>query len=52
MDKVTGEALYADDYPFEGMLHGATLRSAHPHARILAHRRQRGARPCPASTPC
>ncbi len=33
--KVTGAALYSDDYLFEGMLHGATLRSAHPHARIL-----------------
>lgn len=36
VDKVTGKALYADDYLFDGMLHGATLRSAHPHARILA----------------
>ncbi len=34
--KVTGTALYTDDYFFDGMLHGATLRSAHPHARILA----------------
>ncbi len=33
---MTGQALYTDDYPFAGMLHGATLRSAHPHARILA----------------
>jgi xanthine dehydrogenase molybdenum-binding subunit len=33
--KVTGQALYTDDYLFAGMLHGATLRSAHPHARIL-----------------
>ena len=33
--KVTGQALYADDYLFHGMLHGATLRSEHPHARIL-----------------
>lgn len=33
--KVMGEALYSDDYLFEGMLHGATLRSAHPYARIL-----------------
>ena len=36
VDKVTGKAMYADDYLFDGMLHGATLRSAHPHARILA----------------
>jgi xanthine dehydrogenase molybdenum-binding subunit len=35
IEKVTGEAKYADDYAFPGMLHGATLRSAHPHARIL-----------------
>lgn len=35
VDKVTGKALYADDYWFEGMLYGATLRSEHPHARIL-----------------
>ncbi len=34
--KVTGQALYTDDFLFEGMLHGATLRSAHPHARILS----------------
>lgn len=33
--KVTGEAKYADDYKFEGMLYGATKRSDHPHARIL-----------------
>jgi xanthine dehydrogenase molybdenum-binding subunit len=36
IDKVTGRALYADDYWFEGMLYGATLRSEHPHARILS----------------
>ena len=34
--KVTGAALYTDDYIFDGMLHGATLRSEHPHARLLA----------------
>ncbi len=33
--KVTGAALYSDDYLFEGMLHGATLRSEYPHARIV-----------------
>ena len=32
--KVTGQARYTDDYAFPGMLHGATLRAAHPHARI------------------
>ncbi len=35
VDKVTGAALYTDDYNFEGMLFGATLRSEHPHARIV-----------------
>ena len=34
--KVTGRARYADDFQFTGMLYGATLRSAHPHARIVA----------------
>ncbi len=34
VEKVTGAALYTDDYTFEGMLFGATLRSEHPHARI------------------
>jgi len=34
VDKVTGAALYTDDYTFDGMLFGATLRSEHPHARI------------------
>jgi xanthine dehydrogenase molybdenum-binding subunit len=33
--KVTGQAMYADDYQFAEMLHGATLRSEHPHARVL-----------------
>ncbi|HHY57054.1 MAG TPA: molybdopterin-dependent oxidoreductase [Chloroflexi bacterium] len=34
--KVTGQAMYADDYQFADMLYGATLRSEHPHARILS----------------
>ena len=34
VEKVTGAARYTDDYTFEGMLFGATLRSQHPHARI------------------
>lgn len=34
--KATGAALFADDYTFPGMLHGATLRATHPHARILS----------------
>jgi selenium-dependent xanthine dehydrogenase len=33
--KVTGAAKYTDDYTFEGMLHGATLRAKFPHAKIL-----------------
>jgi CO/xanthine dehydrogenase Mo-binding subunit/aerobic-type carbon monoxide dehydrogenase small subunit (CoxS/CutS family) len=36
VEKVTGAALYTDDYLFDGMLHGATLRSAYPHARIVS----------------
>jgi CO/xanthine dehydrogenase Mo-binding subunit/aerobic-type carbon monoxide dehydrogenase small subunit (CoxS/CutS family) len=35
VEKVTGETLYADDFQFDGMLHGATLRSALPYANIL-----------------
>jgi CO/xanthine dehydrogenase Mo-binding subunit/aerobic-type carbon monoxide dehydrogenase small subunit (CoxS/CutS family) len=34
--KVTGSALFADDYSFPGMLYGATLRAAYPHARLLS----------------
>ena len=34
--KVTGTARFADDYVFPGMLYGATLRAAYPHARILS----------------
>ena len=34
VDKVTGAARYTDDYTFDGMLFGATLRSEHPHAHI------------------
>ena len=33
--KVTGAFPYANDLHAEGMLHGATTRSPHPHARIL-----------------
>jgi CO/xanthine dehydrogenase Mo-binding subunit len=36
--KVTGAARYVDDLTFPGMLHGATVRSPHPHARILGIR--------------
>ena len=35
VEKVTGKALYADDFQFDGMLYGVTLRSQYPHARIL-----------------
>ena len=34
-DKVTGRVVYAGDIYLPGMLHGAALRSCHPHARIL-----------------
>ena len=36
VDKVRGEARFVDDLAFPGMLHGAVVRSPHPHARILA----------------
>jgi aerobic-type carbon monoxide dehydrogenase small subunit (CoxS/CutS family) len=36
VDKVTGAARFTDDYAFPGLLHGATLRAEHPHARILS----------------
>ncbi len=34
VDKVTGRALYGNDYSFPGMLHGCVLRSPYAHARI------------------
>jgi len=34
--KVAGTFQYASDLWIQGMLHGATLRSPHPHARIVA----------------
>jgi selenium-dependent xanthine dehydrogenase len=34
-DKVTGQARFTDDYDFPDMLYARTLRSPHPHARIL-----------------
>ncbi|HEY8757248.1 MAG TPA: xanthine dehydrogenase subunit D, partial [Candidatus Limnocylindria bacterium] len=34
--KVKGEFEYASDLWVPGMLHGATLRSPHPHARIVS----------------
>lgn len=36
IDKVTGKAIYSPDFVAPGMLHGAVLRSPHPHARIRA----------------
>lgn len=35
-EKVTGAAKFTDDYVFPGMLFARTLRSPHPHARILS----------------
>ena len=36
LDKATGAAVYADDISLPGMLHAKTLRSPHPHARIVS----------------
>jgi len=36
VDKVTGRAVYADDYNFPGMLVARTKRAGVPHARILS----------------
>jgi CO/xanthine dehydrogenase Mo-binding subunit len=35
VDKVRGEARFTDDLAFPGMLHGAVVRSPHPHAKIV-----------------
>jgi CO/xanthine dehydrogenase Mo-binding subunit len=35
-DKVTGRALYVDDLPVPGVLHGVTVRATIPHGRIVA----------------
>jgi CO/xanthine dehydrogenase Mo-binding subunit len=35
-EKVTGQARYLNDMMLPGMLHGAFLLAAHPHARILS----------------
>ena len=35
IDKVRGEARFADDLVFPRMLHGAVVRSPYPHAKIL-----------------
>ncbi|CAN5600222.1 xanthine dehydrogenase family protein molybdopterin-binding subunit [soil metagenome] len=34
-EKLTGEALYADDLVFPGAWYGLTIRSTEPHARLL-----------------
>jgi CO/xanthine dehydrogenase Mo-binding subunit len=36
VEKVTGGAIYGVDVALPGMLHGAVLRSPHPHARIVS----------------
>jgi carbon-monoxide dehydrogenase large subunit len=36
VEKVTGGAVYGVDVVLPGMLHGAVLRSPHPHARIVS----------------
>ena len=36
VEKVTGSAIYGVDVALPGMLHGAVLRSPHPHARIVS----------------
>jgi len=35
-EKVTGSAVFADDFHLPGMLHGKVLRSPHAHAAILS----------------
>ena len=34
VEKVTGKAIFGTDYKAANMLHGAIVRSPHPHARI------------------
>ena len=45
LDKVSGRAVYGDDFALGGMVYGATVRSPHPHARIDAVRWDPGAAP-------
>ncbi|MCL2496331.1 MAG: molybdopterin-dependent oxidoreductase, partial [Clostridiales bacterium] len=35
VDKVTGSGMFTTDFALPGMLYGKTLRSPHPHARIV-----------------
>jgi xanthine dehydrogenase molybdenum-binding subunit len=44
VEKVTGAAKYTDDFVFRDMLYARTLRSPHPHARILAIRTEQAKR--------
>ncbi|HEX9801112.1 MAG TPA: xanthine dehydrogenase family protein molybdopterin-binding subunit [Thermoanaerobaculia bacterium] len=46
--KVRGGARFADDFVLPGMLHGATVRSPHAHARIRALGWRAGAAPAGA----
>jgi xanthine dehydrogenase molybdenum-binding subunit len=36
VNKVTGKARYTDDYTFPDMLYARTLRSRHPHAKVVS----------------
>lgn len=36
VDKVTGKYMYGMDVALPGMLHGAIVRSTHPHARLVS----------------
>lgn len=44
LDKVTGRAVYGDDFRLPGMLHGSVLRSPHAHARIKSIDTRRASR--------
>ncbi len=44
IEKVLGITMYAGDLTFPGMLHGRTVRSASPHARVLAVRTERASK--------
>ncbi len=48
LEKVTGAARYLDDLPAEGTWVGATVRSRHPHARIVSLRFDRTKAPADA----
>lgn len=46
--KVSGAAIYADDLAVEGLWYGATVRSPHPRARLVAIRLDRSKAPADA----